>query len=202
MVIDFLPNEHKYLIDGEEKPSVTQITDYITFRHYKKINTLLAEQAIRRGNLVHETTELIDYGYSAEFPYEISGYIKAYNIFLRDYKPAWEYIEHIVYDKTRGVCGRLDRLGIIDGKHCIVDIKTNSNPTRENYLSVCLQTAEYKEAVGIKDAKRYALYLKKNGDYRFFNCTEYEKKLGFSGIELFDACLNLHNQTERILKHG
>ena len=201
-VIDFVEATHTYLVNGVEVPGVTQVIRHITSDHYGAILPSVLDHARRRGSMIHEVTEMLEYGVDLSFPEEILGYIRAYLAFCRDYRPVWEGIEQIVYDENRRVCGTVDRHGLVGGKRWIVDIKNKKTPTRENYISDCCQTAAYSQALGFPYAKRVTLYLREDGDYRLFHCDEFEKKNGFSGIELFDRCLTLENTIRRLKENG
>lgn len=201
-VIDFIEKEHVYLVDGVPKPSVTEILNPITASFYYAINPATVDYARERGSRIHELTQMIDYGDQPFIPYELGGYIKAYLAFLRDYKPEWHGIETLVYDAQRDVCGTIDRYGMIGGKRAVVDIKNQANPSVENKISVCAQTAEYAMAIGWRDSMRYALYLHADGTYQLMECQKYEAKREFLGIALFDWYLDIYREMERIKKNG
>lgn len=199
--IVFNEDTHQYFVDGIEKPSVTTILSYITAGHYGSLNQAVLDRARMKGTAVHELCEMYDYGCCPdEVESEIAPYIIAYQTFLRDYKPEWLGIEKIGYCcYGDGFCGTIDRYGMIDDRLTIVDLKTNASPTKENYISVCCQTAAYAMILGDKGtAKRYGVYLKSNGDYRLFDCMEFEKKQGLNVYGLFRQCYELYNTIEKI----
>lgn len=202
--IDFFEKEHIYLVDGVEKPSVTTVLNVISSMQYNYIDPGILEQARLRGSMVHEETQMIDLDFpSDQVPFEIVGYIKAYREFLRDYKPVWEGIEQTVYDEERGVCGTIDRYGTILNRKTVIDIKCKSSPTAINHVCDCSQTAEYASCLGWgQECDRLAVYLLKDGNYRVFNCKEFEKKRNFNGQALFDDCLNIYKTIERIKNDG
>ena len=88
----FFDQGHKYTLDGEELPSVTTITRFLSY-DYKSDSPWLAQAAARRGSDVHAACAMLDYGEEPETDPEISGYLKAYLRFLMDYQPDWEGIE-------------------------------------------------------------------------------------------------------------
>lgn len=201
--IVFFEDEHLYLVDGAEVVSTTTVLNYLSDAEYKKINPSVLEQAARRGSAIHGYCELIDYDAMPEsIESDLVGYIKAYLLFIRDYRPVWENIETPVYSESKGFAGTLDRAGLIDGKESIVDIKTIASPTKMNKFSVGAQTAAYglarEETFGIKTEKRYALYLSKDGDYNFVDCGVYEAKYNIDSMMLFDQCLNLYKLTQEL----
>ena len=205
--IEFFPEDHLYMVDGKEVPSVTTILNYMSNVEYGEINRAVLDQAARKGSLVHEYTENIDYGCDPdEVEYEVAPYIKAYYEFRRDYKPDWILVEHPVYSDFYGYVGTLDRYGIIDGKRCIVDIKTVSSATKMQKLTTSAQTSAY--AVALKETnvdyytdKRYALYLTKDGEYNLVELGEYDKKYDVSSWGIFNKCLQM-NQFIQGLKNA
>ena len=202
MGIEFNEEKHEYTLDGVKIPSVTEILSPITMSGYSKINPAVLEHAAMKGTLVHEWCEMYDYGCAEDsVPSEIEPYCRAYMAFVRDYKPQWTMVEAVVYCDTmvtgNGFAGTLDRAGVIDGKECVVDIKTISSPTTKQHISVCCQTAAYSLASGIW-GRRYALYLKPDGTYRLMNCEEYEQKHGFSGFDLFGKLSCIHTEISEI----
>ena len=199
--IFFDEQSHTYLVDGQEVPSVTTILKPLTDRSYSSVNPSVLEYARNRGSAVHEALEVYDLGGELEVYPETEGYIRAYLDWEQVYKPMWTDIEQIVYEDEMGYIGTLDRAGYLnDNKFSIVDIKT-SNATKEALVAVCLQTAAYATAYPkIIDIKRYALFLKPDGTYRFQDCTEYEDKYNFSGYGAFLDLLEMHKTITRLLE--
>ena len=206
--IFFDEQSHTYLVDGQEVPSVTEILKPL-HRSYGAVNPSVLEQASVRGKAVHEACEDIDYDLEPEIPFEIEGYVRAYLDYKDLYLPEWEMVEQIVFCEEGWFIGTLDRMGVIDGKPCIVDLKT-STPNRESYLSVCLQTVAYAMAVSSethfdpdwKDYDRYGLFLMKDGKYRLINCKEWEGQNHFNSADAFGVLLKTHKMITRLLATG
>lgn len=211
--IAFFEDEHKYLVDGEEVPSVTTILNYMSDVEYGGINKAVLDQASIRGRLVHEYTELMDYdAMPDEVEYEVVGYLKAYAKFLRDYDIDWWYIEKILYNESVGYIGTADRIGTIDGEISIVDIKTLASPSKMAKFTVSAQTEAYRRAyIGayidmLLDGKkppaqptcRYALYLGKDGEYNLVDLNEYDKKYGYDSWRMFLACWELYKKIQKL----
>lgn len=199
----FDPEEHIYLVDGQEVVSITTVLNYLSDTEYKKVNPAILEQAAKRGTAVHEYCELIDYDAMPEYiEGDLVGYIQAYLSFIRDYRPMWEQVEVTVYCESKGYIGTLDRAGLIDGKQTIVDIKTLASPTKMNKFTVSIQTAAYAvaraETFGIQTDRRYALYLNKDGEYNLMDCGQYEVKYGIDSMAIFDQCLSLYKQVQEL----
>lgn len=197
--IEFFEDEHLYLVDGEEVPSVTTILNYMSDVEYSKVSPAVLEQAARRGSLVHEYTELIDYGCEPdEVEYEVVGYLKAYKDFLRDYKPDWLFVEEPLYSEEYGYAGTVDRIGYINGELSVVDIKTLASPTKMQKFTVSAQTMAYEVAYGEYVGKRYALYLGKDGEYNLVDLWEYDTKYSYNSWEMFRICLYTYKTVQEL----
>lgn len=201
--LTFNEDTHRYFTDeGVEVPSVTTILNFLTADHYGSISPAILDRARAKGTAVHECTQLIDYGCDIEeISPEIVPYVRAYQTFLRDYRPNWEGIEQVVSFGT-DYCGTVDRYGTIGKRKVVVDIKTTSSPNKLNYMALCCQTNAYGRAISpLTDFDRYGLYLKSNGDYRFFSCKSFEEKQEFDSAELFTDCLALYQRIKRVEAH-
>lgn len=210
MVCEIIFDEatHTYLVDGEEVPSVTTILQPLSMRSYSAVNPSVLEYARNRGTAVHEALEIYDLGGELEVVPETEGFIRAYLEWSQIYRPKWTGVEQIVYNNRAGYIGTLDRIGYLNGMElAIVDIKT-SQPTKEALVSVCCQTFAYAYAYTNEDyitgsyrnIKRYGLFLKADGSYRFQNCEEYEEAYMFISSELFISLLNNHKAITRVLE--
>lgn len=93
--------------------------------------------AAERGTEIHRATQELDEKGECSIQEDFAPYIAAYNKFLADKKPVWEGIEMMVH-KDDVYAGTLDRYGLIDGQHAIVDIKTAA---KINKQSLALYTA-------------------------------------------------------------
>lgn len=85
-VLNFDSSTHTYTIGGRSVPSVTEIVGLLTAQRYDSgTNQAVMRQAAQRGTLVHECTELIDYGIpldEIEIVPELAPYVQAYVNFL------------------------------------------------------------------------------------------------------------------------
>ena len=190
--IEFDEEKHKYYVNGEEMPGVTKILEYVTSGHYGQINEAVLRQAAQRGSDVHEACQMIDYGCEAEVDPVTAPYVEAYLQFLNDYRPKWEEIEQRHYSE-RGFCGTVDRMGELNYRKCILDIKTTGSPTKLNYLVYCAQLFAYSMFYeNGSDFDRYILFLKKDGKYRLVNADEYAEKHGMMPFFVWHKCLDLY----------
>lgn len=223
MIIDFNEEKHEYSVDGEKVPSVSEILAPLSADRYSQIDKFVLKNAAERGTAVHAATRAIDYGFAPEEDFSISAYLKAYYMFLREVKPEWEMIEHIVgYVRYAGdkpyYCGTIDRYGKIDGKPCVVDIKTYASLTTDAYISASCQTALYRDAIeshqladgtpemvkGL-DAysgedgiiKRYVLHLKSDGNYRLASLDNFDKEREFRSGPVAWALVNLYYDKQK-----
>ena len=193
MKLDFDPENHEYKLDGERIPSVSELLEPITKVNYDGINPFVLAQAAARGTEVHEATESIDYGLDPEdISPDIFPYLDAYCQFLADYRPDWYGIEDMVYGGVADLygsfdyAGTIDRWGMIDGFLSVVDIKTVAQPSPVQKITTAIQTYLYSCALCFcgktekKPARRYALYLKKDGSYDLLDLDDYACKAGIS----------------------
>lgn len=191
-MIHFDEATHTYSLDGKKLPSVTEICGLLN--NWGDINPAILMQAARRGTVVHEYCELVDYGVDEdgiECEPELAGYVIAYMRFLRDYKPLWEMVEQKVYSDQFGFAGTLDRFGTIDGKPVLLDIKTSSSVNKLQKIIWACQLSAYVLLLAKEDQdiRRWNLVLKRDGKYQIIDASESEKKYAFSGFSLFNTLL-------------
>ena len=176
----FNKDKHEYSIDygnfTQRLPSVTQILSPTK-------NFMDNQLAILRGKYAHQACDLIDEGtldMGALDP-SLLPYVVAYEAFLADSwaKVISTYSEKPLCDKLASYAGTPDRVMIINGDTCLIDIKTGS--ISKHYA---LQTAAYAHLLRINGCpidKRYILNLKPNGKYKLIlhdNETDFRDFLG------------------------
>lgn len=203
MVFD--EEKHLYYVDGKVVPSVTEILAPL-HRSYGNLNPSVLDYARRRGTAVHEELEMLDLTGDLEWTPEITPYVQAYLEWYQVYKPTWTAVEKVVFCEELWYAGTLDRMGLLNGtERAIVDLKT-SQDTKEALVSLCVQTAAYTLALSEADEgarpRRYGLFLRKNGTWRFQDCDEYERKYGFNGFEVFRSLLKNHKMICKLLEKG
>lgn len=180
----FLEEPHVYELDGEELPSVSEITRFISRENYSEVPQYILDNAADRGTRVHRLTEALDkYGEAEADEIELP-YLQAYLGFRKKHKVQWEKIEWSTYNKERLYGATIDRYGIVDGEKAIVDLKTTSTL---HTVSVTAQLTLYKmacESQGMEVEKLYVLQLKKDGKAVFKEITPDPK--------LAESCLYLH----------
>ena len=193
--ITFDAENHQYYIDGVEVPSVTTVCLFLSYDQ-KSDKPWLARVAADRGTRVHEACAAIDYGLYPEETEDISGYLKAYRRFLKDYRPDWEGIEYTVGSAEIGMAGTIDRFGTLyDGRRCILDIKTG---TQLHDAPLRAQLTGYKRLLaldrGFYPEYLYALQLSKDGTYTMVDVRQDD--------ELLNACMFIHNAVRRKIKYA
>ena len=195
MPLIFYEDTHTYELDGVKLPSVTEILS--PFSGNDKISPAMLQHAAHRGHLVHEYTELIDYGAPPEdidIVPELAGYVSAYLRFLRDWQPTWELIEQPVHCGM-AYAGTLDRYGAIDGAPTLLDIKSTSGASRQQKVVWAAQLSGYKFALPDQHPapkKRLNLLLKPDGKYTLYDAADSENRYHFSADEMFLYCLLIH----------
>ena len=193
--ITFDAENHQYYIDGVEVPSVTTVCRFLSYDQ-KSDKPWLARVAADRGTRVHEACAAIDYGLYPEETEDISGYLKAYRRFLKDYRPDWEGIEYTVGSAEIGMAGTIDRFGTLyDGRTCILDIKTGS---QLHDAPLRAQLTGYKRLLaldrGFYPDYLYALQLSKDGTYHLREVRQDD--------DLLNACMFIHNAVRRKIKYA
>jgi hypothetical protein len=203
----FEPDGHKYSVLGKEIMSVTTIIGASGLSEYDKIAKENLAFACARGTLAHKITEYVDagiydkrsadaitedvkerYGIVCDF----DGYARAYQKFLGDYEPEWELKETPLYSPRWMYAGTPDRIGVINAKRYIVDIKTG-----ETAPAACVQlhaySAMFNEIVPPKDRiqKKFVLFLKDNGEYKFVESEETYK--GFRVEQVWMSAVTIAN---------
>lgn len=190
-ILKFYDEKHIYELDGEQIPSVSEISRFVSREVYGDIVQYTLDHAAERGSKVHKQCEILDKYGECECDGEIAPYIQAYIKFLEDYKPEWVAIEKPLACKDRGFAGTLDRAGRLkDGRFAIVDLKSSSVVQK---VLAQIQLNGYKELWETNEEPRVdvliILHLRKDGTYKVH-------EIPIDSM-LFEACLALHNATKK-----
>ncbi len=186
-VISFQEDNHEYrLPDGTPVPSVSEILRFMSRELYGGIMQYTLDHAADRGTRIHKECEILDKYGTTEADADIVPYLQAYVKFKKEHNPQWDSIERPGYHATMMYAGTTDRIGTMDGKSCILDIKVQEQikkPMVKAQLNgYALMFAQQPDAL-------YCLQLKKDGTYRLH---EVEKDIGE-----FMACYTLHKALEK-----
>lgn len=166
--ISFEPVTHQYTVEGKIVPSVTKILSFTGLSpDFSVIPPHVLENKRQLGTEVHERTQLIDMGCEVTD----DGYSRAYIKFKNEMNFSPTEIELPVYSKS-GYAGTIDRVGVINNKLSIVDLKTTQvidlpymGPQTAAYEMAYKEWAEYKKVM-----PRYILQLKPDGNYKLTEC--------------------------------
>lgn len=199
----FEESTHTYTLDGVVIPSVTEICAPITCGKYPPVGVV--QQAAARGTRVHELCALYDMdALPDEIEAGLVGYVKAWAAFCRDYKPVWKHIELPLYgeiDPGQPFAGTLDRIGEIDGRTRVVDIKTAASLDRPAKVALCEQITGYEwladlNGIDIFDGAGMGVQLFANGNYRVHLIAAIAQKYDFTRTETFSALRKLYKITK------
>lgn len=183
----FQEKGHKYFLDGEEIPSVSEITRFLSREVYGEIDSITLSRAAEKGTAVHKLTETLDREGSVECTeQEYVGYLKAYVKFHQEHEVKWQLIEKPIHMEL-DYAGTIDRFGLVDGVPCIVDIKTSRSVGKVHQVIYTAAQNMYRmalEDMGWIVSKLYILQLKPDGNYKLV-----ELPIDFA---LAHSCLTLH----------
>ena len=199
----FEESTHTYTLDGVVIPSVTEICAPITSGKYPPVGVV--QQAAARGTRVHELCALYDMdALPDEIEAECVGYVKAWAAFCRDYKPVWKHIElplHGEIDPGQPFAGTLDRIGEIDGRTRVVDIKTTASLDRPAKVALCEQITGYEWLADVNDidvscGAGMGVQLFADGNYRVHLTAAIARKYDFRSSSLFITLRTLYKITK------
>ena len=185
----FFDTDHRYTLDGEELPSVSELCRFLSREIYGTVSQYMLDRAAERGRRVHKLCEALDIYGKADVPDDLLQYIKAYVQFRKDHEVQWDSIEKAMHHPEQKYAGTIDRIGFVDGKRCIVDLKTYCQyhkPLAIAQLNLYRRMVEY-GAEPVDSLK--ILHLKKDGTYRLINVEINDN--------VPDALLTLHNLTKK-----
>ena len=155
---------HKYYVDGEEKPSVTDIASPISFQRLNALQQSLLDRAKTRGSRCHELFE--EYLLMGELDIDTIEtdyipYVQQFILWARTYRPKVIFTEKQMFGED--FCGTADLIAKIDGKVVLVDYKCTSALDKKS-LSVQLE-GYYRlcNLYGIEIDDCYYLHVKKDG---------------------------------------
>lgn len=131
----FYDAEHIYTVDGEEFPSVSEISRFASREVYGDISQFNLDNACSRGSAVHKATEILDKYGKCECAEDIESYIRAYVQFRKDFGiKDYAHIEKALAHEELKYAGTIDRIYEIDDafinalkEHCTDFVMINEN---------------------------------------------------------------------------
>lgn len=162
----FREEDHKYFLNGEEIPSVSELTRFLAREVYGEADPIALDRAAEKGTAVHDALQTLDEKGEVEVDSEYDGYIAAYLKFRAEHNVEWREVEWMVH--TDKYAGRIDRYGYVDGKPCIVDFKTTSRISKAHEVLYTAAQSLYQIAVERNKPvdMLYVLQLKNDGNYK------------------------------------
>jgi hypothetical protein len=113
----FYDDEHIYTVDGEEFPSVSEISRFASREVYGEVSQFNLDNACSRGSAVHKATEILDKYGKCECDEDIEPYIRAYVQFRKDFGiKDYAHIEKALAHEELKYAGTIDRIYTIDEK--------------------------------------------------------------------------------------
>ena len=163
--LEFDEAKHEYRLEGALLPGVTQILKPL--QDFSAVPEDILERSANFGTAVHLATALWDQNdldLDSLDP-ALVPYLEAWKRFRDDTKVAFEAIEAQVVSEKYRYAGTLDRIGFLNGKPTVIDIKTGlTNPTIGVQLAGYL--VAWNEAHVLKTTRRASVSLRKDGSYR------------------------------------
>jgi len=126
--INFNSENHQYIVDGIEVPSVSEIMKPLTEEHYSNIPSWIIDKARKRGTGVHEAIE--NYVLFDVISEEYSGYVNQFIEWTKKENLKVKKIEFMMSDGT--YAGTIDLLvEDEEGNDLLVDVKTTNKIHKE-----------------------------------------------------------------------
>lgn len=117
-----------------------------------------SSKALARGSDLHHAAEQLNLGVEPDIADGVRPYLTQYRRFLAEHAPRLLMAEAPVYNRTHIYAGTLDMIAEVDGKTCVLDIKTTDKGpdarSRPPYPEIALQLVAYARAeyVGLDPA--------------------------------------------------
>ncbi len=185
----FFDQGHRYTVDGQELPSVSQLCRFLSREIYGEINQYTLDAAASRGTKVHKATEALDLYGKVDVDDDLLPYLNAYLKFRREHTVQWERVEYATYHPEDDYAGTIDRYGDVDGKRAVVDFKTTYTVHKPLCAASLNLYRRMMEANGNRVDALYILHLRKDGNYKLVEFPISD--------DLPNALLTLHRALEK-----
>jgi hypothetical protein len=181
-MLAFNESDHRYEFEGRVVPSVTTVIQSVLPGRW-----MVDPYYLDRGRIIHLACQYEDQGGVEEDSIDavVVPYYQAYRKFKADTGFSPEIIEGRYYHKTYQYAGTLDRVGILNGKTVLIDLKSGCP-----YCTDQIQLAAYAELLfysGLIPIQKFDLYLKDDGNYKLI-----ERPKKREDLNLFLSALNVY----------
>ena len=166
-----------------------------TFSQALKYAKEISTKAMDTGTRVHKYVEEFRSGKTPQMDEDLMGYYKAFHDWVTEYNPKFVGREVTVTSAKYGYKGTVDLLATVNGKDCLIDLKTG----KYIYETVELQASAYKQAYEEQGRGQieelWCLLLEKDdsglptGKYKF-------EKLNYVP-EVFNSLVTVYNWNEK-----
>lgn len=144
--VSFYEKQHKYIVDGVEVPSITDIVGllaiYYGWDKYEHINQTSLESAAKKGTTLHKEIENYERFATVSNTTEFNNYLNAKNTYGFTVLQNEEIVILMIKEKPVAI-GRFDMIVEVGGKYALMEIKRTSKYYREK---VSLQLNLYRLA--------------------------------------------------------
>lgn len=182
MKLVFKEADHSYWNDGIKYPSVTQIIAAAGL--YGLAAEYFNEESRDLGSFVHT---IIEWHLSKELDEStIDGvlmpYFEAWKRFEKESTYVSDSCETRLANETYRFAGTIDHIGHLNGHFCIIDVKSGA-PTP----ATGIQLAGYEILLSARGARRFALHLKDDGNYKLIEYKDRnDRQVFLSALALFN----------------
>jgi hypothetical protein len=137
-VLTFNEGEHKYFWDGGKVPGVSEIVAQAGLVDWGSVPPIVLDRACKFGTAVHKATEYADKGTLKRRTLDkaLTPFVDAWELFKKDTGAKIEKIEWRVYSARYRFAGTIDRIARINGKLCLIDIKTGKQIGNDKHLQI------------------------------------------------------------------
>lgn len=184
----FFDQGHKYTLDGEELPSVSELCRFISREIYESVSQYTLDRAADRGTRVHKSCEALDLYGKVEVTDDIAPYVKSYLKFRQEHNVQWEMVERSMHHPEDRYAGTIDRYGLLDGETAVVDLKTSYTVHKRLAVAQLNLYRRMLESGGKQPKRLVILHLTKDG----YRLVEIERR-----DDVPDALLTLHRLMEK-----
>lgn len=166
---------HTYRWNGAVVPGVTSVLKPIS--GYDRIPARVLQAASERGRAVHLACQYDDEDDLDEdgMPEWMRPYLTAWRRFRADHATEWTHIEAPGYHRKLGFAGTPDRVGLVEGRQSVVDIKTTAELMPAVGPQLAAYAAIHEDTHGTPPAAlmdRWGVQLKADGTYHALRYTD------------------------------